>query len=122
MALTAQQSADLRQWCGYSTIDLTAYSNVSYLGISLDARLASLSVQEEYTITTLYLVQLPLREAEIQTAAENLDTDRAAVWYRNKNEIFDRILLFNRLRLDLCAFLGFAPGPALQSGGRLVRA
>ena len=129
MALTAQQLVDVRRYCGYSLSGNTTfypyrelvYSNVSYFGISLDSRLANLSDEEETTIVTYFLVNLPLREAEVQAAADNLDTDRAAVWTRNKNEVADRRELFTRLRLELCSFLGFSPGRGLQVG-RLVRA
>lgn len=129
MALTAQQLVDVRRYMGYSVTGNTAtesyaelvYSDVSYFGISLDTRLANLSTEEEFTVTSYFLLNLPLREAEIQAAADNLDTDRAAVWTRNKIEVADRRELFSRLRLDLCSFLGFAPGRGLQTG-RMVRA
>jgi hypothetical protein len=130
MALTAQQLVDVRRWMGYSLSGNTTasgyrelvYSEVSYLGLSLDYRLANLSAEEENTLTTYFLANLALREAEIQSAADNLDTDQAAVWKHNKNEISDRRDLFNQLRRDLCTFLGFAPGPQLGAGNRLVRA
>lgn len=92
------------------------------MGISLDTRLANLSAEEENTLVTFYLANLYLREQEIQDASSNLDTDEAAVWKHNRNEISDRRDLFNALRRDLCTFLGFAPGPQLAMGNRLVRA
>jgi hypothetical protein len=130
MALTAQQLVDCRRYMGYSvTGDSTSqpyrelvYSNVSYMGLSLDYRLAHLSTEEEGVVVSTYLTPLALREQEIQGAADNLDTDQAAVWKRNANEVNDRIQLFNWLRRDLCRFLGFAPGPDLASGNRVVRA
>jgi hypothetical protein len=130
MALTAQQLVDVRRYCGYSLAGNTAfqpfrelvYSNVSYFGISLDNRLANLSTEEEFTITSYFLLNLPLREAEVQAAAGNLDTDIAAVWTRNKSEVSDRRAMFTLLRLELCSFLGFAPGRGLQGGTRLARA
>lgn len=98
------------------------YSDVSYLGLSLDYRLANLSAEEENTLTTYFLANLAKREQEIQDAADNLDTEQAAVWKHNKSEISDRTNLFNSLRRDLCTFLGFAPGPQLGFANRLVRA
>jgi len=56
------------------------YSDVSYLGLSLDYSLANLSAEEENTLTTYFLANLAKREQEIQDAACNLDTDVAAVW------------------------------------------
>lgn len=130
MALTAQQLVDVRRYCGYSvTGDSTsapfrelAYSNVSYMGVSLDYRLQHLSAEEESVVINNYLIPLALREQEIQGAAANLDTEQAAVWKRNASEVADRIGLFNYLRRQLCAFLGFAPGPQLGGGNRVVRA
>ncbi|QEL18722.1 hypothetical protein PX52LOC_05758 [Limnoglobus roseus] len=97
------------------------YSNVSYMGLSLDYRLANLSVNEEMVIVNTYLPALKAREQEIQGAASNLDTESAAVWKRNSNEISDRISFYNYLRRELCTFLGFPPGPQLAAGGRVVR-
>jgi hypothetical protein len=130
MALTAQQITDVRRYMGYSLSgDQTAYpfrelvySNVSYLGMSLDYRLEHMSDEEESTVTSFFLANLTLREQEIQDAAANLDTDKAAVWTRNKSEVEDRTALFNQLRRDLCAFLGFPPGNGLTSRMRLMRA
>jgi hypothetical protein len=130
MSLTAQQIVDVRRYLGYSvTGDTTSfpfrevvYSDVSLLGLSIEYRLAHLSAEEENTVVTYYLANLYLREAEIQGASANLDTDEAAVWKHNKDEVSDRMGLFNQLRLDLCNFLGFEPGRALRSQNRLVRA
>jgi hypothetical protein len=98
------------------------YSSVSYMGLSLDYRLANLSPEEESTLTTYFLANLYKREQEIQDAACNLDTDEAAIWKHNKNEVADRTALFNSLRRQLCTFLGFDPGPQLGWGNRIVRA
>ena len=130
MALTAQQLVDVRRYCGFSVSGNTTsqpyrepvYSDVTLASLSLDYRLANLSAEEENTVVTYYLANLYLREAEIQGAAANLDTDVAAVWTHNKDEVSDRMGLFNQLRLDLCNFLGFEPGRALRSQNRLVRA
>ena len=130
MTLTAQQLVDARRYCGYSVSGNTTsypyrelvYSDVSYMTLSLDYRLANLSAEEEGVVVNTYLTPLAAREQEIQGAASNLDTDQAAVWKRNANEVGDRIGLFNWLRRDLCRFLGFAPGPQLSGGNNVVRA
>jgi hypothetical protein len=130
MTLSAQQVVDVRRYCGFSVSGNTTsqpyrepvYSDVTLASLSLDYRLANLSADEENTVVTYYLANLYLREAEIQGAAANLDTDIAAVWTHNKDEVSDRMGLFNQLRLDLCNFLGFEPGKGLRSQNRLVRA
>src|ERR1700722_10576938 len=130
MTLSAQQVGDFRRYMGYSVSGNTTsqpyrepvYSDVTLASLSLDYRLANLSAEEENTVVTYYLANLYLREAEIQGASANLDTDQAAVWYHNKQEVSDRMGLFNQLRLDLCNFLGFEPGRGLRSQNRLVRA
>ena len=130
MALTPQQLVSIRRFCGYSVSGDSAsnpyrelvYSSVSYMGLSLDYRLQHLSAEEESVVIATYLTPLALRESEIQGAADNLDTAQAAVWTRNQSEVSDRISLFNYLRRQLCDFLGFAPGPQLSTGNRVVRA
>jgi len=130
MALTPQQLVDCRRYMGYSVSgDSTSqpyrelvYSNVSYMGLSLDYRLQHLTTAEEFVVTNTYLQNLNAREQEIQGAAANLDTEQAAVWKRNGSEVADRINLFNYLRRELCTFLGFPPGPQLLAGNRVVRA
>src|SRR4051794_2475771 len=129
MTLSAQQLVDCRRFMGYSVTGDSAsnpfrelaYSNVSYMGLSLDYRLQHLSAEEEGVVINTYLTPLALREQEIQGAASNLDTAEAAVWKRNQSEVSDRIGLFNWLRRDLCTFLGFPPGPQLATGNRVVR-
>jgi hypothetical protein len=129
MTLTNQQVVDARRYMGYSVSGNSTstpyrepvYSSVSLASLSIDYRLANLAPEEESTLTTFYLANLYKREQEIQDAACNLDTDVAAVWTHNKNEVSDRRDLFNQLRRDLCTFLGFDPGPQLGSGNRLVR-
>lgn len=131
MTLSAQQAVDVRRYMGYSLSgNSTAqpyrewvYSDATAFGsLSLDYRLANLSAEEENTVVNFYLANLYLREQEIQDASQNLDTDKAAVWTHNKQEVSDRMGLFNQLRRDLCNFLGFSPGRALMQGNRLMRA
>lgn len=129
MALNPAQVVDVRRFMGYSVSgNPTAlpyrepvYSTASLAALSLDYRLANLSAAEEKVVTEKYLPNLCAREQEIQGAASNLDTDQAAVWTHNKNEVTDRINLFNYLRRELCTFLGFAPGPLLATGNRVMR-
>ena len=130
MALTSAQRVDVRRYMGYSVSgDATSspfrelvYSNVSYMGLSIDYRLDHLTADEEAVVVNAYLGNLTNLEQAISDASENLDTDAAAVWTHNKNEVRDRTSLFNQKRRDLCAFLGFKPGPSLGDGiTRLAR-
>lgn len=129
MALTSLQAVNVRRYMGYSLSgNSTAagfreliYSDVSYMGLSLDYRLANLSADEETVLVGYFLCNLQAREQDIQNASRNLDTDTAAVWKRNANEIGDRTDMFRSLRIELCNWLGFKPGPTLMNSGRVVR-
>lgn len=130
--LTDAQITDVRRYAGYQlagTPPLTSNNDLAYLVVgmrqmSLIERLNSLSASEEAVLTTTYLTNLNALEAAIVTAGANLDTDEAAVWKHNKQEVQDRERLFDSWRRRMCAFLGFAPGPGIGSSAQmsLVRA
>jgi hypothetical protein len=129
--LTAQQLADVRRFAGYPMLGDTvaddsrdfAYGWVSPgIWMTLQHRLTNLRPEEETTLTTVYLTPLYALETAIFGAGDNLDTDQAAVWTRNKSEVADRSKLFDSWRRRMCGFLGFAPGPALGNGaGQVIR-
>lgn len=130
MSLTTAEQVDVRRFMGYSVSgDATSfpfrelvYSSVSYMGLSIDYRLQHLLAEEETVVRTVYLTRLTALETAITNASDNLDTDVAAVWTHNKNEVRDRTKLFSQWRRQLCEFLGFEPGPKLGDGTlRLVR-
>ena len=129
MAITTQQQTDVRRYCGYSVSGNTAsfnyrepvYSDITLEAMSLDYRLANLDPTEENTLVNYYLANLTMREADIQTAAANLTASVAGPYKHNPQEIADRREMFRALRLELCAWLGFAPGDGLLSQTRLVR-
>lgn len=54
----------------------------------------NLSSNQESLLITTYIAKCNQLESAILTASDNLDTDRAAVWYHNKNEISDRWKLY----------------------------
>jgi hypothetical protein len=81
----------------------------------LEYRLNNLALEEEDTIRTIYLSNLITLEQAIPDSTTNLDTDRAAVWYRNKDELRDRTDLFNYWCNRLIDFLG------IESPSKLVR-
>jgi hypothetical protein len=96
------------------------YGYFGMVVMSLHQRLTTLSASEESVLINTYLTPLYSLETEIYGAGDNLDTDQAAVWTRNKTEVSDRSKLFDQWRRRMCGFLGFAPGPALGNGGGQV--
>lgn len=75
----------------------------------------------EAGIVRRYLGTLTVLEFAVPRAGDNLDTDQAAIWTRNRDEPRDRAKLFDDWCRRLCGFLGIPPGPALSDSGiRLV--
>jgi hypothetical protein len=124
VALTDAQMADVRRYAGYplsgTTQPITADYDIVYLifgmsQMSLYERLTTLSTTEE-TVLSGYLVDINALDAAIVAAGANLDTDQAAVWTHNKNEVRDRTKLFQQRCRQMCGFIGLAPGPGLGDG------
>lgn len=129
--LTDQQKTDVRRYAGYPMVGGTptddnrdfAYGWVSP-GVweTLYKRLNSMSASEENVLINTYLNKLSVLETAITDASDNLDTDVAAIWTHNKNEVSDRMNLFNKWRRQMCSFIGIPPGPWLGKGGcQIVR-
>lgn len=124
--LTDAEKSDIRYLCGYP---LYGNSASGFMGFrffeaagTLEYRLLNAAPAEIQAIRQMVAEAQPLRTG-ILGAAGNLDTDIAAVWTRNRNEVSDRKRLFNDWRLELCDYLGVPPGPGLQrqsGGGRIV--
>ncbi len=117
---TDAQRTDLRRYCGYPAYGTGAAGFVGWrfyqaYGL-LEYRLSNLSDAEVADALT-YLTTLATLESAIPAAAANLDTDQAAVWHHNPNEIADRARLFDDWRRRLCGFLGVPPGPELGPDG-----
>ena len=114
---TDQQLVDIRRFCGFPTRSNGAvlfpapWVNIQYL--ALEYRLANISSDEAGVVITTYLANLYTLESAIPGAGANLSTDQAAVWTHNKNEVRDRMALFNMWRRYLCEYLGIEPGPGL---------
>jgi len=128
--LTLQQQADARRFMGYPILGDTTpddRSDAAYAQVTsgryqtLAHRLNTLRPEEE-AIVAGYLATLAGLEIGITRAADNLDTDKAAVWQRNRSEVADRTRLYNQWRRQLCGLLGIPPGPTLENGTtRIVR-
>ncbi len=78
-------------------------------------RLGNLS-NSEIAVVRRYLGTLTALEVAVPAASDNLDTDQASMWTRNKDELSDRLRLLDEWRRRLCGFLGVESGPALSGG------
>lgn len=117
--LTDPEKVDIRRFCGYPAYGAapTGMQSWRYFQVYglLEFRLTNLS-DPEIVIARRYLGNLSVLELAVPTSSDNLDTDEASMWTRNKNEVTDRIRLFDEWRRRLCGFLGVPVGPALPSG------
>jgi hypothetical protein len=120
-AFTDAQFVDIRRFCGYparadgNVLFPAPWVNVQYL--ALEYRLQHMSQSEGAVVITTYLTNLYVLETAIVTAAANLDTDQAAVWKHNRDEVPQRAALFDAWRRRLCAFMGIQPGPDFVTAG-----
>ncbi|MDE8344817.1 MAG: hypothetical protein POH28_01390 [Acidocella sp.] len=121
---TDAQKTDIRRFCGYPAYGAGAAGFNSWRFFqaygTLEYRMDNLA-PAEMAVTLQYIGTLALLEAAVPQATENLDTEGAAAWTHNANEVRDRQDLLDGWRQRLCGFLGIPPGPGLVSAGiRLV--
>jgi hypothetical protein len=116
--LTDAEKVDIRRFCGYPTYGTAPTGMQSWRFFQvyglLEFRLTNLS-DAEIVISRRYLGNLAVLELAVPAASESLDTDQASMWTRNKDELTDRIGLFDEWRRRLCGFIGVPAGPALSS-------
>ena len=115
MSLSEPEKTDARRFCGYPAL---GRDHANPTG-ALEYRLINLTVTEEAVART-YLVTLRSLEAAIPATAATLDTQQAAVWTRNPDELRERTQLFADWRRRLCGFLGVSPGPCLAAGAAIA--
>ena len=117
---TDTQKTDIRRFCGYPAYGGAPDGNMGWRFFTaygaLEYRLNNLQPSEEQVVTS-YLTTLAQLEGAVPFASDNLDSDSAANWVRNKKEVGDRLHLLDSWRRRLCAFLGVPPGEGLPSGG-----
>jgi hypothetical protein len=117
--LTDAEKVDIRRFCGYPAYGAapTGMQSWRYFQVYglLEFRLTNLS-DSEISVVRRYLGNLAVLELSVPGAADNLDTDQASMWTRNKDELADRIRLLDEWRRRLCGFLGVPAGPALSNG------
>ncbi len=119
-SFTDAEKADVRRFCGYPAYGADGANSGVFVFFdryrTMEYRLNN-SRPEERQVIRLQLATLYAQEAALWVSSDNLDTDQAAVWKHNKNEVRDRTGLFNQTRRDLARFFGIPPGPALGDGG-----
>ena len=117
MSLTDSEKTDIRRFCGYPAYGVGATSFQGWRFYQaygmLEYRLNNLSTPE-LSVARRYIATLISLEVGIPASAANLDTDQAAVWSRNPNELRDRTRLFDDWRRRFCGFLGVPPGAELN--------
>ena len=118
---TDAQLVDIRRFCGYPAYGDGAvvfpFPWIMKQYLALEYRLQHLDANEGAVVVNTYLANLNTLETAIVGASANLDTDSAAVWKHNKNEVRDREALFASWRRKLAAFLGVPMGPQFDDGG-----
>lgn len=114
------EKTDIRRFCGYPAYGAGPAGFQSWRFFQayglLEYRMNNLAGGEEQVVRG-YLVNLNALEAAIPQSSQNLDTDQAAVWRHNAQEVRDRLSLFDNWRRRLCGFLGVPPGPSLADCG-----
>ncbi len=122
MAFSEAEKTDIRRFCGYPAHGvgglLQGWRFYQVYGL-LEYRLLWLSGSEE-AVVRQYLGTLSALERAVTEASGNLDTDQAAVWTHNRDEVRDRSRLFDDWRRRLAGFMGVPAGPALGSGGLML--
>lgn len=123
MALTDAQKDQVRRHVGYPVFGNGISASPPSFGyryyqwyLTLEYRMNNLSANQEDLLNNTYVSNCTSAFNAIQDARDNLDTDRAAVWYHNKNEVRDR-LDFYKVNCHLLAeYLGAPVWNAASSG------
>ncbi len=114
--LSDAERVDVRRFCGYPAYGAGATGLQSWRFFQaygmLEFRMTNMSGSELQVIrqklATLYGL-----EQNIPDSAQDLDTEKASVWTRNRSEVADRTGLFEDWCRRLAAFIGVPPGPGL---------
>jgi hypothetical protein len=119
VGFTDAEKTDIRRFCGYPAYGTVNASMQSWRFFQvyglLEFRMNNLS-EPEAAVVRRYLDTLVSFENAIPLSSENLDTDQAAIWTRNREELRDRSGLFDGWRRRLCGFFGVPVGPAMSDG------
>lgn len=105
--LTAVELVDARRHAGYPV--LRSVPVVGSAAFALEAALSGLSSEEEDVVRGM-LIKLNTLENDLFEIRDNSDTEQAAVFKRNANELGERETVYRSWRRRFAAFLGFALG------------
>jgi hypothetical protein len=118
---TDAQKVDIRRFCGFESYGtgtvVFPFPWIERRYLALEYRMNSTTPDEATVLTSIILPNLYSLELAVPLASANLATDSAGPWVHNKNEVKDRVALFQWWRRYLCSFLGIPPGPGLVGGG-----
>ena len=118
--LTDQQKTDIRRFCGYPAYGAAPSGNIGWRFYTayglLEYRMNNLS-DAELGVVGNYLSTLGQLETAVPAASENLDSDAAASWRHNRDEVMNRLYLLDEWRRRLCNFFGVPPGSGLAGPG-----
>ncbi len=121
--LTDAEKTDIRRFCGYPAYGAAPSGNTGWRFYqaygALEYRMNNLAPAEE-AVVRQHLATLSSFEAAIPAAADNLDTEAAAVWTHNPAELQQRQKLERDWGRRLCGFLGLPAGPALPNPSSLT--
>lgn len=112
--LTEAECTEARRFCGYPVQGGEAGWLVPAARGLLEYRLAGLT-ESERAVTRSFLATLAGLEAAVPAVGGGLDTERAAAWTRNPDELAERGRLLAMWSRRLCGFLGVPGGPGLAS-------
>lgn len=117
---TEAQLVDVIRFCGFPSYSFFGWVfEEDYATLTL--RLENMSAAEAAVIINTFLPAISSLESDVVGSADNLDTDQAAVWYHNKNEVSDRNNLYYLKRRELCAYIGVEPGRGLRQASSVIR-
>ncbi len=121
---TSAQLVDIRRFCGYPAMGdgnvVFPYPWIMRQYLALEYRMQHMTTDEGNVVVNTYLTNLYTLESAVPGSGANLDTDEAAVWKHNKNEVRDRLALFDSWRRRLCQFMGVPPGPEMSQSGNTI--
>jgi hypothetical protein len=122
-AFSDDEKTQIRRYCGYPAYGagpagFQGWRFFQAYGL-MEFRLNNLSAAE-YAVVRQYLATLYALELAIPAAGDNLMTDAAAAWQHNKDEVAQRVALYDTWRRRLCGFLGLPPGPHFGAGGNNI--
>jgi hypothetical protein len=120
VAYTDEEKAKIRHYCGFPDYGAEPLSNFwlrsTWVSGQLEFVMRAQSPEVEAMVRDKFLPNLDQLEQDIYGVRENSDTSRAAVWYRNKLELSERVQNYTWWRKRLCRLVGSYFGPDIMDG------